>query len=85
MDFKTAIFKTRDSLDFFGTKTDTYTYTVTEHGSNFINMDLNGETRKTPDGQSVRWKFVILNDTTYTWHRLDWEEGRYTQTANSCR
>jgi hypothetical protein len=60
------------------------TYSVIGESANYLRMKMNGETRLTPDGESVVWDLVLLSADSYCWHRTDWQEGGCTQPATRC-
>lgn len=42
------------------------------------------ETRKTESGEIVVWKLILRDANTFVWHRLDWEEHRFTAPRVRC-
>lgn len=49
-----------------------FDYTVISQDNNGIVMAMDGETRRTPDGDLVVWVLKILPDNMYCWGRTDW-------------
>ncbi|MCW8196739.1 hypothetical protein F6455_18255 [Proteobacteria bacterium 005FR1] len=44
---------------------------------------IEGEDRKTPEGDTVGWDLILLSDDAFCWHRWDWPE-ECTQPLISC-
>ncbi len=50
-----------------------------------ITMQIVGEKRLGPDGKSVAWDLIVLDDRTYVWRRIDWPESSHTPYIRRCR
>lgn len=44
---------------------------------------IEGEDRKTPEGETVGWDLILLSESAFCWHRWDWPQG-CTQPLISC-
>jgi len=62
----------------------TVTYQIIYAERNMITMYLDGETRRTTDGDRVIWVLVLLDKNTYAWRRTDWEPNRKTKNILRC-
>lgn len=47
-------------------------YTVISHDNDGIVMAMDGETRRTPEGELVVWVLKMLPENMYCWGRTDW-------------
>ena len=63
---------------------DKATYTLVSWNKNKITMKLDGENRKTKEGNLVVWELWVLNNNRYTWHRTDWNENLHTPFIEKC-
>jgi hypothetical protein len=59
-------------------------YRVISEGPGYLRMRMEGEERKTDDGELVVWDLVLLSLDSYCWHRTDWQQGGCTQPAVRC-
>ena len=67
-----------------GATTDTSRYNVLYAEDNKITMYLEGETRRTGNGDRVIWVLVLQNPDTYAWRRTDWAADSVTKKILRC-
>ena len=60
------------------------TYDVLASSSSHIRGAIRGETRMTDEGVPVVWDLVLTSDSSYAWHRTDWEPGAQTAEVVRC-
>ncbi len=74
-------------LSYRPTKEDTlreYTYDIVATGPQVIRGRIRDETRRDSTGALVVWDLVLLNDSTYCWHRADWPTDGCTRSNVRC-
>jgi hypothetical protein len=59
-------------------------YTITSYSNRRIGMTLDGELRKSDNGDLVEWELWFLDDSSYAWHRIDWEQTIATHPLKLC-
>jgi hypothetical protein len=67
-----------------GKERDSFVYEVLEVGKHFISAGIEGETRKTVDGEIVKRDFMFISVDEFVWHRTDRNEKAAAPPAARC-
>ncbi|WP_416899073.1 MAG: hypothetical protein ACMVY4_04930 [Minwuia sp.] len=59
-------------------------YIVLSREPQVLTMLLEGETRKTAEGEAVLWQLRVLDAGTFCWRRTDWKPGACTVVRTRC-
>lgn len=59
-------------------------YSIKAFRENTITMQQDGESRKDRHGNLVVWDLIWVNESRYTWRRLDWSEENHTPFIVKC-
>lgn len=62
----------------------TTVYDLSDRSTSHVRGTIQGESRTTDSGAVVVWDLVLTSDSTFGWHRTDWEEGALTAELTRC-
>jgi len=67
-----------------GGKFNKLTYQIVGEGQYSLRTIIEGEERRTANGNVVMWDLVLLSENRFCWHRSDWDSNSCTQEFRRC-
>lgn len=83
-DYSRITVRSASQLSAGGEAGSTISYKVLAVSGNVLTMFIEGEQRKTENGDPVVWSLVLANDREFRWRQTDWPKGDHTRPFKRC-